>query len=78
MLWEKLKTLRPSDRAFMTEGRPELEGDPEEEISVVEGGKAILECKVKISTSATQNSPQKHKHHNITWTRVSMTLNFCV
>ncbi|XP_071515843.1 hemicentin-1-like [Panulirus ornatus] len=54
--------------ALVVIGRPVLEGDPEEEISVVEGNGAFLECKVKISSPFTQNGLWKQSHH-ITWTK---------
>ncbi|XP_042230990.1 hemicentin-1-like isoform X2 [Homarus americanus] len=55
--------------ALIVIGRPELEGDPEEYISVLEGRSVTLECKVKVPSTTTRRGPHRHKPYTITWTK---------
>nr|XP_053650237.1 hemicentin-1-like [Cherax quadricarinatus] len=48
-------------------GRPELEGEPEEEVTVLEGHRVILECRVKVPSVESQRGPHRRAHYNITW-----------
>ncbi|XP_069163060.1 hemicentin-1 isoform X2 [Procambarus clarkii] len=50
-------------------GRPVLEGKPEEEISILQGGRVTLECKVKVATTEAHKGPHRYTHYNITWTK---------
>ncbi|XP_050723288.1 hemicentin-1-like isoform X2 [Eriocheir sinensis] len=50
---------------------PEIEGQTKEGITVVEGGSAILECKVRPQYSP---GPWTQRHHNITWTKSGQQL----
>ncbi|KAK4311029.1 hypothetical protein Pmani_017444 [Petrolisthes manimaculis] len=62
--------------ALIIIGRPKIEGDSEEEVTVVEGGRAELECRVKRppSTLGTRTSTVSPHRYNITWTKSGQEL----
>ena len=50
---------------------PVLEGQTKEELMLVEGESAILECKVRPQSSQGLLGPATQSHYNITWTKAS-------
>ncbi|XP_068231428.1 hemicentin-1-like [Palaemon carinicauda] len=57
-------------------GRPVLEGEPEEDIMVVKGQRAVLQCKVKRPSVSSLEGGPRHVEYNTTWKKDGRVLLF--